>query len=187
MNSRTPLTRLLNRPDGLQERDPVLGRRAGPAPVRRNKRRSLDLLTCSGWIRLTRWLLRDVHGRFHQPVDRRAGNGPPAWPAGAGYGRAAQLLKTFLDQLLDHPRLHAWVRISVVQLNGQVQNMLCAIVCPAGRSSQVLAYSARVRHGFLLGQCLRKHMRSGPLSQPGWSFIGSDTTAHSWLEVQIFQ
>lgn len=59
--------------DRLLEREPALGGGAGPAPLRRTKWRSLDLLTRFGYIRLTRWQMRDLQGRYHEPLDT------PSW------------------------------------------------------------------------------------------------------------
>jgi hypothetical protein len=114
--------------DSWLERRPALNGGAGQTALRRSKRRSLDLLTRFGWIRLSRWQMRDAQGRYHQPLDSLLGLQPrqhaSPWITAQAvalatrlpYRQATQLLSGFVGQPLDHRSLYAWVRSAGAEL-----------------------------------------------------------------------
>lgn len=114
--------------DSWLERQSTLGAGGGQTVLRRSKRRSLDLLTRFGWIRLSRWQMRDAEGRYHQPLDSLLGLQPrqhaSPWITAQAvalatrlpYRQATQLLSGFVGQWLDHRSLYAWVRSTGVAL-----------------------------------------------------------------------
>jgi len=96
--------------------------------LRRSKRRGLHLLTRFGWMRLSRWQMRDAQGRFFYPLDQALGLRPrqhaSPWITGQAvalatripYRQAAYLLGCFLDDEIDHRSLYRWVRNAGAQI-----------------------------------------------------------------------
>lgn len=90
--------------------------------LRRSKRRGLHMLTRFGWIRLSRWQMRDAQGRFFYALDQALGLQPrqhaSPWITGQAvalatripYRQAAYLLGGFLDEEIDHRSLYRWVQ-----------------------------------------------------------------------------
>jgi len=87
--------------------------------VARDKRRSIDLLTSFGWLKLDRWYVRDRQGRYRYLVE--SGGGPEhatvavveqavALATRLPYRQAALLLGRLLGEHVDHRSLYAWVK-----------------------------------------------------------------------------
>lgn len=99
----------------------LLAERGGT--LRREKERSLDLLTPLGWVRLPRWQVweRDS-GRYYYALDRTLGLGSRQhasprvreWAVTLAtrlpYRQAAYLLQQWLGVFVDHRTLYAWVK-----------------------------------------------------------------------------
>lgn len=93
-----------------------------PSALRRCKQRSLHLLTRFGWIRLSRWQMRDAAGSYSCPLDAALGLQPPqhaspwiiaqavALATRLPYRQATLLLGGLLDESLDHRTLHRWLQ-----------------------------------------------------------------------------
>lgn len=90
--------------------------------VHRNKQRPLDLLTRFGWIRLTRWQVKDKDGHYDCPLDdvldlKPRQHASPWIKAQAvslstrlPYRQAAYLLSSFVEEPIDHRTLYRWVQ-----------------------------------------------------------------------------
>jgi hypothetical protein len=90
--------------------------------LRKCKQRQLDMLTRFGWIRLKRWQMRDVHGKYSCPLDAMLGLTPRqhaspwiikqavALATRIPYRQATYLLRTFVDASIDHRSLYRWVQ-----------------------------------------------------------------------------
>ncbi len=128
------------------------------------QRCSLDLLTSFGWIRLTWWQVRDIHGRYHQPLDTLLGLEPRST---SGRGSARRQWPPGLTRRgrLSPGRSAAQDLSRPAARPPQTACLGSNLCCPAqragteyalrhslsrGRSSQVLAYSARVSMVFSL-------------------------------------
>ena len=107
--------------------------------LRRSKRRQLDLLTRFGWIRLKRWQMRDVHGRYFCPLDTHLGLAPRqhaspwiieqavALATRLPYRQAAHLLGGFLDEDIDHRSLYRWVQKAGAQIVAEEDELQTAV------------------------------------------------------------
>jgi len=96
--------------------------------LRRSKERGLHLLTRFGWIRLSRWQMRDAQGRFFYALDQALGLQPrqhaSPWITSQAvalatripYRQAAYLLGGFLDEEIDHRSLYRWVQNAGAQI-----------------------------------------------------------------------
>jgi hypothetical protein len=96
--------------------------------LRRSKRRGLHLLTRFGWIRLSRWQVRDARGRFFCPLDQVLGLQPRqhdspwitrqavALATRIPYRQAAHLLSGFLEEEIDHRSLYRWMQRTGAQI-----------------------------------------------------------------------
>jgi hypothetical protein len=90
--------------------------------MRRSKQRSLHLLTRFGWMRLSRWQMRNVDGRSCCPLDAVLGLQPrhhaSPWITSQAvalatrlpFRQAAHLLSIFINETVDHRSLHRWVQ-----------------------------------------------------------------------------
>jgi hypothetical protein len=90
--------------------------------LRRSKPRQLHMLTRFGWMRLSRWQMRDAEGRSCCPLDAVLGlqprqhaspwitNQAVALATRLPFRQAAYLLSTFIDEAVDHRSLHRWVQ-----------------------------------------------------------------------------
>lgn len=88
----------------------------------RDKRRTLDLLTRFGWIRLERWQARKKGGGYYRPLDKRLGlkshqHASPwilaqsvALATRLPYRQATFLLQSFVEAPIDHRSLYRWVQ-----------------------------------------------------------------------------
>lgn len=88
----------------------------------RSKQRPLHLLTRFGWMRLSRWQMRDASGAYRCPLDALLGLAPRqhaspwithqavALATRLPFRQAAYLLSTFIDEAVDHRSLHRWVQ-----------------------------------------------------------------------------
>ena len=93
---------------------------AGRQRCYRDRRRTLDLLTSFGWVRLDRWYVRDRQtGRYGYLVEvgARQEHATPLvvdWAVALAtrlpYRQAAQLLGRLLDEEIDHRTLYDWVK-----------------------------------------------------------------------------
>ncbi len=96
--------------------------------LRRSKIRGLHMLTRFGWIRIKRWQMRDVQGRFFCPLDQVLDLQPrqhaSPWilrhsislATRLPYRQAAYLLGGFLDEEIDHRSLYRWVQKAGAQI-----------------------------------------------------------------------
>ena len=90
--------------------------------LRRNKRRPLHLLTRFGWMRLTRWHMRQPDGTYACPLDallgleRRQHASPwithqaVALATRLPYRQATLLLSGWVEAPIDHRSLYRWVQ-----------------------------------------------------------------------------
>lgn len=112
---------------------------AADQELRRSKRRGLHLLTRFGWIRLSRWQMRDAQGRFFYPLDRALGLQPRqhaspwitkqavALATRIPYRQATYLLGGFLDEEIDHRSLYRWVRNAGAQIVEEEDELQAAV------------------------------------------------------------
>jgi hypothetical protein len=104
-----------------QELETHVLRQAG-ASLRADHRRTRQLLTRFGWIRLERWQVREREsGRYAYPLDVALGLEPrqraSRWVIDAAmalaarlpYRQATELLDTLLGVPIDHRTVHGWV------------------------------------------------------------------------------
>lgn len=96
--------------------------------LRRSKQRSFHLLTRFGWMKLTRWQMRDVRGSFSCPLDAQLGLEPrqhaSPWITEQAvslatrlpYRQAAYLLGAFVEEPIDHRSLYRWVQKAGAQI-----------------------------------------------------------------------
>jgi hypothetical protein len=90
--------------------------------LRRSKQRSLHLLTRFGWMRLTRWQMRNSDGAYACPLDALLGlerpqhaspwitNQAVALATRLPYRQATCLLSDFVEAPIDHRSLYRWVQ-----------------------------------------------------------------------------
>lgn len=105
----------------------------------RSKRRKLHLLTRFGWIRLSRWQVRDAHGRYFCPLDGVLGLQPRqhaspwiiqksvALATRVPYRQAAYLLGDFLEEEIDHRSLYRWVQKAGAEIVDEEDEMQSAV------------------------------------------------------------
>jgi len=107
--------------------------------LRRSKRRGLHLLTRFGWMRLSRWQMRDAQARFFYPLDRALGLQPRqhaspwvtkqavALATRIPYRQATYLLGGFLDEEIDHRSLYRWVQNAGAQIVEEEDELQTAV------------------------------------------------------------
>lgn len=107
--------------------------------LRRSKRRGLHLLTRFGWMRLSRWQMRDAQASFFYPLDRALGLQPRqhaspwvtkqavALATRIPYRQATYLLGGFLDEEIDHRSLYRWVQNAGAQIVEEEDELQTAV------------------------------------------------------------
>lgn len=107
--------------------------------LRRSKQRGLHMLTRFGWIRLSRWQMRDTHGRFFYALDQALGLQPrqhaSPWilhhsislATRLPYRQAAYLLGGFLEEEIDHRSLYRWVQKAGAQIVEEEDKLQTAV------------------------------------------------------------
>jgi hypothetical protein len=103
------------------------------------KKRQLDMLTRFGWIRLKRWQMRDIHGKYSYPLDAILEMAPrqhaSPWITNQAvalatripYRQATYLLRTFVDAPIDHRSLYRWVQKTGARIVEEEDEMQAAV------------------------------------------------------------
>ena len=111
----------------------------GHSELHRSKLRGLHMLTRFGWIRLNRWQMRDDRGRFFYPLDQVLGLQPRqhaspwitdqavALATRLPYRQATYLLRSFVEEPIDHRSLYRWVQKAGAQIVNEEDELQTAV------------------------------------------------------------